>query len=131
MKNERRLGNQGLQTPFDIAAKIICPAVRGSVALKLVRDYHFTQKEVADELGLKQQAVSNYIRGMRGTIGILAGIPELTTQVEIITEKVLNGISGDQLLSLMNETCLRLLSNRRICQVINGTENCIGDLKTS
>ena len=129
MKNEQRFGNQGLQTPFDIAAKIICPALRGSIALKLITEHHFTQKEVADELGLKQQAISNYIKGMRGEVGTLASIPEVSSQVKMIIERILGGTSRDQLSSLMNETCLKLLRNKKVCGVINGTEDCIGNLK--
>ncbi|MDA8143536.1 MAG: hypothetical protein M0T81_06090 [Thermoplasmatales archaeon] len=128
MGNERRLGNQSLLTPFDVAAKIICPAIRGSVALKLIKDHHFTQKKVADELGLRQQAISNYIKGMRGTVGMLASIPEVSSQVEIITERILSGVDKDRILSLMNETCLHLLGDKKVCQIINGTENCIGNL---
>ena len=54
------------ETPQELAARAILPALRGLVARELVRDHKFTHQKVADLLGLSRPAVTLYARGQRG-----------------------------------------------------------------
>lgn len=54
------------ETPQELAARAILPALRGLVARELVREHKFTHQKVADLLGLSRPAVTLYARGQRG-----------------------------------------------------------------
>ncbi len=55
-------------TPYEIVSKSALPAVRAMVARRLREDYHMTQQQVADALGITQASVSNYARRTRGVM---------------------------------------------------------------
>ena len=55
-----------LISPYEIVAKSALPALRAMVARRLKEDYHMTQQQVADCLGVTQASVSNYARKPRG-----------------------------------------------------------------
>lgn len=54
------------ETPQELAARAILPALRGMVARELVREHHFTHQKAADALGLSRPAVTLYAQGLRG-----------------------------------------------------------------
>jgi predicted transcriptional regulator len=54
-----------LQTPYEIAAKSVIPAIRGMIAKSLI-DKSMTQAEIAYFLGITQPAVSKYFSEKRG-----------------------------------------------------------------
>ena len=54
------------ETPQELAARAILPALRGLVARDLVRHHRFTHQRAADLLGLSRPAVTLYTRGLRG-----------------------------------------------------------------
>lgn len=54
------------ETPQELAARAILPALRGLVARELVREHKFTHQRAADLLGLSRPAVTLYARGRRG-----------------------------------------------------------------
>ena len=105
-------------TPYEVAAKVICPAIRASVAYKLVKEHNFTQREVASKLGLKQQAVSNYIRGLRGSIKRISEIKDVAKWVEKITQSIVNGADQSDVRILLVEACEDLLESQALCEIL-------------
>jgi hypothetical protein len=105
-------------TPFEVAAKVICPTLRASVAYKLVKEHRFTQQEVAKKLGLKQQAVSNYIRGLRGSMKRISEIEEVARWVERITQSIIEGAEQPDVRVLLVEACEDLLGSQALCEIL-------------
>jgi uncharacterized protein len=54
------------ETPQELAAHAVIPALRGLVARELVREHKFTHQRAADLLGLSRPAVTLYAQGERG-----------------------------------------------------------------
>jgi uncharacterized protein len=55
-----------LISPYEIVANSALPALRAMVARRLKDDFHMTQSQVAQRLGVTQATVSNYARKTRG-----------------------------------------------------------------
>jgi hypothetical protein len=55
-------------SPYEIVSKSALPALRAMVARRLQMDYHMTQQQVANALGITQASVSNYQRKTRGVM---------------------------------------------------------------
>ncbi|HIQ49654.1 MAG TPA: transcriptional regulator [Nanoarchaeota archaeon] len=55
-----------IRTPCEIIMWDIVPAIRKELAYVLVKDYGFSQKEVAYLLGVSEAAVSQYMKKKRG-----------------------------------------------------------------
>lgn len=53
--------------PEELAVKSALPALRASIAKKLLSEYGFTQKKVAGLLGVTQTAISYYLSNKRGS----------------------------------------------------------------
>lgn len=53
--------------PEELAVKSALPALRASIAKKLLSEYGFTQKKVAELLGVTQTAISYYLSNKRGS----------------------------------------------------------------
>ncbi len=54
-----------MQTPYEVAAKAVIPAIRGMISRCLAKK-NFTQVQIALTLGVTQPAVSKYISEKRG-----------------------------------------------------------------
>lgn len=75
--------------PSEIEAKSLIPAVRAILAKKLIKEYSLKEEDVAKVLGITQAAVSNYVRGTRGDIGLISkleSVREVMRMVDDITE---------------------------------------------
>lgn len=53
--------------PEELAVKSALPALRASIAKKLLSEYGFTQIKVAESLGVTQTAISYYLGNKRGS----------------------------------------------------------------
>ncbi len=71
-------------SPYEIVAKSALPALRAMVAKRLKEEYHMTQQQVADCLGVTQASVSNYARKTRGMMVNLEGDPTVTKAADKI-----------------------------------------------
>ncbi|MGB9729672.1 MAG: transcriptional regulator [Thermoprotei archaeon] len=112
-------------TYFEFASKVICPTLRAMIAHKLIKDYNFTQKEVADKLGIKQQAISNYMRGIRGRMGYLSERLSKTEKVIMWSEHIVQYIINERdkvdpidITILLAEACNDILKSRVICEIL-------------
>lgn len=76
-------------TPYEIVSKSALPALRSMVARRLQKEYHMTQQQVADRLGVTQASISNYARKTRGMMVNLEG----DTTVARAADEIAKGLS--------------------------------------
>ena len=81
-----------LISPYEIVAKSALPALRAMVARRLKDDYHMTQQQVADRLGVTQASVSNYARKTRGMMVNL----ESDSTVSKASDKIAKELSSNE-----------------------------------
>jgi uncharacterized protein len=77
-----------LISPYEIVAKSALPALRAMVARRLKDDYHMTQQQVADRLGVTQASVSNYARKTRGMMVNLESDPTVSRASDKIAKEL-------------------------------------------
>jgi predicted transcriptional regulator len=77
-----------LISPYEIVAKSALPALRAMVARRLKGDYHMTQQQVADRLGVTQASVSNYARKTRGMMVNLESDPTVSRAADKIAKEL-------------------------------------------
>lgn len=88
--------------PCELVVKTIIPCIRAVVARELVLNYGLTQVKVAKILGVTQGAVSQYVRGYRGSSVDLEKIPE----IKRLLDKLVDGLAKE---SLSEEEAMRLV----------------------
>jgi predicted transcriptional regulator len=105
-----------LISPYEIVAKSALPALRAMVAKRLQEDYHLTQQEVANRLGLTQASVSNYARKTRGMMVNLEGDATVAKAADMIA-KELSTEKPDQRQALksMTEVLDYIRFNKMMC----------------
>jgi len=98
-----------MKTPCEIIVWRVLPVIRKELAKSLIKDYGFSQKKVADKLGLTESAVSRYITGKRGKIDL--------TDNKLLNEikKSAKRISKENGTLIIQETC-------RICNLLKSNE---------
>jgi len=77
--------------PSEIESKSLIPAVRAIIAKKLSSEHLLKEDEIAKILGITQAAVSNYVRGTRGDVQLVAklsAVPEVMRMIDDITKDV-------------------------------------------
>jgi predicted transcriptional regulator len=57
-----------MKSPCEVVAKYVLPVFRAMVAKDLMNNYHLSQNQVAEKLGITQAAVSHYINSKRGAL---------------------------------------------------------------
>ena len=72
--------------PSEIEAKSLIPAVRAILAKKLIREYSLKEEDVARVLGITQAAVSNYVRGTRGDVGLISKLESVAEVMRMIDD---------------------------------------------
>jgi hypothetical protein len=97
-----------MKTPCEIIVWQVLPIVRKELAKSLIENYGFTQKKVADKLGLTEAAVSRYLSGKRGKVEILDD--NIMNEIRKSTER----ISKENGTVIIEETC-------RICNLFKSS----------
>jgi hypothetical protein len=72
--------------PSEIEAKSLIPAVRAILAKKLIKEYSLKEEDVARVLGITQAAVSNYVRGTRGDVGLITKLESVREVMRMIDD---------------------------------------------
>lgn len=72
--------------PSEIEAKSLIPAVRAILAKKLIKEYALKEEDVARVLGITQAAVSNYVRGTRGDVGLISKLESVREVMRMIDD---------------------------------------------
>lgn len=106
-----------MQTPYEIAAKSVIPAIRGIVARSLT-EKNMTQSEIARSLGITQPAISKYISEKRGR----AIDFDRRDDVKKMAEAIAAGISSHrlnnvQVANLIKELCDHVMRSGYMCEL--------------
>jgi predicted transcriptional regulator len=75
-------------SPYEIVSKSAFPALRAMVARRLQLDYHMTQQQVAQVLGITQASVSNYTRKTRGMMVNFESDPTVAKAADSIARRL-------------------------------------------
>ncbi|MBI3859736.1 MAG: hypothetical protein HY296_05815 [Thaumarchaeota archaeon] len=102
--------------PYEIVSKSALPALRAMVARRLQEDYHFTQQQVAEKLGVTQASVSNYTRKTRGVMVNFESDPAVTRGADRIA-LTLSAKNPDQREAMreMTDLCDYVRVNHMMC----------------
>ncbi len=79
----------------EIVTEELLPAVRKIIALRLHRDYGYTQEEIAAKLDVTQPAVSQYLKGKRSDEEIVEKMKD-DPQVDIILDDAVSNAAKDK-----------------------------------
>lgn len=106
------------ETPQELAARAILPALRGLVARELVREHHFTHQKAADLLGLSRPAVTLYARGQRGRAIELRKKEDVQFMVrDMASELALGSLDPRGLMSRLDSAATYVLRKGYACQL--------------
>ena len=89
------------------------------IAKKLIKVHKMNQKQAANSLGVTQAAISNYVRGIRGTGGYdifdLGTFPKITGIVDQIASMMVEEEEMSKIIAKFNEACYIIRSHRMLC----------------
>jgi len=71
---------------FEIASRYVLPSLKRRLAEIMLKEYGFTQKEIARILGVSEAAVSRYISGERGYYLRVENLKEVDEKLRRIAE---------------------------------------------
>lgn len=98
-----------MKNPCEIIVWQVLPVIRKELAKSLIENHGYSQRKVADKLGITESAVSRYLSGKRG-------------KEEIFDDKILNEIkksakriSKKDSIVVIEETC-------RICNFLKSSD---------
>lgn len=91
------------------AARLLIPAVRSLVALRLLENYKLTQTEAAELMGVTQPAVSYYVKARRGDklADKLEGDQEISLIIDEFVEKLRGGLTEEEMQKILCEICAK------------------------
>jgi len=112
--------------PSEIEAKSLIPAIRAILAKKLVSEYDMKEEIVAKVLGVTQAAVSNYLRGTRGDVQLMAKLNSVM-EVMRMTDDIASNLASNKAytpntMSKFVELCNFLRYSLIICDVHHNME---------
>jgi predicted transcriptional regulator len=109
--------------PFcEVIVTTILPAVRSIITRELLSNYHLTQKQAADLLGLTQPAISQYYRESRGfKIKLIEKQPKIMKMIDNLTRDiVVKGITPKEIQSRFCSICKTVRESKTICHLHEG-----------
>ena len=108
-----------LQTPYEIAAKSVIPAIRGIVARSLI-DRDMTQADIAKSLGITQPAVSKYFSEKRGRAIDFDTREDVKKMAEVVAEGIAtNKLNKVQVANMIKEICDYVMRSGYMCDLHN------------
>ena len=106
-----------MQTPYEIAAKSVIPAIRGVIARSLT-DRDLTQAEIAHALGISQPAVSKYRSEKRGRAIDFDDKQDVRKMAEAIAEGIAtHKLDHIQVANLIMELCDYVMRSGYMCEL--------------
>jgi predicted transcriptional regulator len=104
-----------LQTPYEVAAKSVIPAIRGMISKKLM-ERNFTQAEIATTLGITQPAVSKYIAEKRGHAIDFDEKPDVKEMIDRIADAIQQRkLNRLQVAITIKEVCDYIMQSGYMC----------------
>ncbi|MHB1909464.1 MAG: transcriptional regulator [Nitrososphaerales archaeon] len=106
-----------MQTPYEIAAKSVIPAIRGIVARSLT-EKNMTQAEIARSLGITQPAISKYISEKRGRAIDFDNRDDVKKMAEVIAAGISSHrLNNVQVANLIKELCDHVMRSGYMCEL--------------
>ena len=104
--------------PYEMVSKSALPALRAMVSKRLREEYHLTQQQVAERLGVTQASVSNYTRKARGVMIDLEADAKVASAADRVA-KMLSPVVPDQrrALAAMTEVCDYIRFSHLMCSL--------------
>lgn len=108
-----------MQTPYEIAAKSVIPAIRGMVARSLI-ERNMTQADIAVALGITQPAVSKYFSDKRGRAIDFDGRRDVKKMAEVVAERIARrSVDRIQVANMIKEICDYVMRSGYMCDLHN------------
>ncbi len=105
-------------TPYELVYKSAFPALRAMVARRLQEDYHLTQQQTAERLGVTQASISNYARRTRGMMVDLESDPVVAAAADEIAKGLSSEYHDDRdALRYMTEVLDYIRFNHLMCSL--------------
>ena len=79
----------------EVVAEEVLPAIRKTIATRLMKEYGYTQEEIAVKLNVTQPAVSQYVQGKRANPEIVEKITG-DPQIDIIIDDAVSNAAQDK-----------------------------------
>ncbi len=106
-----------MQTPYEIAAKSVIPAIRGIISRSLI-DRHMTQAQIAHALGVTQPAISKYFSEKRGKAIDFDVHDDVKKMAEVIADGISNHRLNDiQVANMIKELCDYVMRSGYMCEL--------------
>jgi predicted transcriptional regulator len=106
-----------LQTPYEIAAKSVIPAIRGIVARALI-ERDMTQSDIAQSLGITQPAVSKYFSEKRGKAIDYGRHSDVLKMADIVADGIAtHKLSNVQVTNLIKDICDYVMRSGYMCEL--------------
>lgn len=106
-----------MQTPYEIAAKSVIPAIRGMISKSLI-DRNMTQAEIAYFLGITQPAVSKYFSEKRGKAIDFDSKGDVLKMTESIAEGISeHRLNRVQIANMIKEVCDYVMESGYMCEL--------------
>ncbi len=111
--------------PQEIEVWYLIPALRRELAKIFIKDYGLTQKKAAENLGITNAAISQYLSSKRAKE--INFTEKETSEIKKAAEKIIKK-NGDLMKELYN-LCVLLRKSKTICEMHRGqdkniSENC-------
>jgi len=103
----------------EVIVTTVLPAIRSIVTKELLSNYHLTQEEAADLLGLTQPAISQYLRESRGfKVKLLENHPRIMRMIDDLTKDIAaERITPKEMQSRICSICKNARNSKIICHL--------------
>jgi len=103
---------------FEIASRYVLPSLKRRLAEIMLKEYGFTQKEIARILGVSEAAVSRYISGERGHYLRVENLKEVDEKLRRIAEafqrRETNTLAVHYMLHIITS---EIMAEKRLCSI--------------
>ena len=103
--------------PAEIETRTSVPALRAMVAKRLLSKYDLSQKAAAEAMGVTQAAISNYLRGTRGSAFTIGSDSRIEVLIQEVAEMMVERKETSSIISKFSEACTLIRTERMLCDV--------------
>ncbi|MEE8239392.1 MAG: helix-turn-helix domain-containing protein [Nitrososphaerales archaeon] len=103
--------------PAEIETRTSVPALRAMVAKRLLGEYDLSQKEAAEVMGVTQAAISNYLRGTRGSAFTIGNDSRIDTLIQEVAEMMVERRAPSSIISKFSQACTLIRTERLLCDI--------------
>jgi hypothetical protein len=103
--------------PAEVEARLAIPILRAMIARRLIGEYKLKQEEAAKLLGVTQAAISNYMRGTRGSYQVWEKVEEVKKFADEIADMLVSNADMVKIVNKFNEACMYIRGNKLLCEL--------------